>query len=92
MINVQIVKVDSWQASFECANPNCQHLPEYIEYIPRQSLWVGEKYYLKAGTTCAVISLSGFHIDTNEYYCRGCIDEVYQMIKSKMDTKLWAFQ
>jgi len=79
MINISVSTVA--MSGIKCWNPNCKHLPEYTDNI------IDDCYFLKRGTTMAIIYYSqGFEI-----YCRDCIDEVYRILKSKLDTKLWPF-
>ena len=66
----------------ECGCSTCKRLPEYHFNL------IGHVYHIKQDTICASICIDGFKI----IVCRGCIDEVYQYIKSKLDTKLWMFQ
>lgn len=79
MIKIWIEKMhnNSWQ----CAGAECQHLPEYFDKVLRT-------YYIKEDSVVAWMQLDG----PLKAYCRPCIDQVYQYIKSKMDSKLWAFQ
>jgi hypothetical protein len=80
MINISVETVE--MPGIKCWNSKCKYLSEYIGHI------IGDSYFLKQGSTMAIITTdNGFEI-----YCRDCIDEVYRMIKSKLDTKLWAFQ
>lgn len=84
MIKIEVFKVDI--SRMQCDNVNCKRLPEYFDQILNS-------FFLKRGTICASIT-----IETNigeygrQYYCRDCIDEIYQKIKSKLDSKLWIFQ
>jgi len=84
MINILTYEV--WESGIKCDNSNCKHLPEYTDRI------IGDNYHLKIGIVCIQIQLER---TVNEYayeiYCRGCIDEIYHLIKSKLDAKLWAF-
>lgn len=80
MIDIQLQKMNI--TGTRCAHKNCKHLPEHTVNI------LGSVYYIRVDTTVALISVSGH----TEYYCRGCIDEVYHLIKSKLDVKLWSFQ
>ena len=80
MINIELQKMN--RTGIHCANKNCKHLPEHMVNI------LGSVYYIRVDTTVALISVSGY----TEYYCRGCIDEEYQLLKSKLDVKLWSFQ
>lgn len=84
MINIRTYEV--WESGIKCCNTNCKHLPEYTDHI------IGDNFYLKIGTICALISIQHFMYDMHsDIYCRDCIDEIYHLIKSKLDTKLWAF-
>ena len=91
MLNIEITTVSI--EGFECANPNCKHLPEYIEYLGDKNIEYHE-YIIKPNTVCARITSNNASkiIGFTEFYCRDCIDDLYQMIKSKLDTNLWAFQ
>jgi hypothetical protein len=84
MINISTYEVQ--ESGIRCHNINCKNLPEYTDLI------INGNYFLKQGTICAEIAIQRtpnvYFYDT---YCRGCIDEIYQLIKSKLDTKLWAF-
>jgi len=86
MIKIDIIKLDA--TGITCSNPNCQHLPEYTNHI------LGDNYHIKPDTTVVIIAagtqFSEF-LHHKDVYCRGCIDEIYAMIKSKLDTKLWPF-
>lgn len=53
------------------------HNPKYHSNV------IGDCFYIKKGTIFAWIG--------NEVYCRDCIDQVYQRIRLKLDSKLWAF-
>lgn len=80
MIDIQIIIMRD--TGFRCANLNCKHNPEYMINI------LGNVWYIKIDTTVAVITLGGSRA---EYYCRECIDEIYKYMKTKLDSKLWAF-
>jgi hypothetical protein len=85
LINIELQKMNI--TGTHCANKNCKRLPEYMVNI------LGSVYYIRVDTTVAVISMgSSNHGLIVDYYCRGCIDEVYQLLKSKLDVKLWSFQ
>lgn len=79
MLDVQVYKLET--TGVHCANPDCKKDPKHMINI------IGRVWHIKTDTTVASITLKGNH----ETYCRGCIPEVYQMIKSKLDPKLWAF-
>lgn len=59
-----------------CDNPNCQY-HFLTKTIPPHTI------VAKISVTTAL---------KFEIYCRDCIDFLYQQLKSKLDTKLWAFR
>lgn len=79
MIDIQIQRLQS--TGIHCANRNCKHNPEYMINI------LGNVWYIKVDTPVALVLMSG----SVEYYCRDCIDFLYQYLKGKLDSKLWAF-
>jgi hypothetical protein len=80
MINISIIQMQ--QTGYHCSNPKCEHNPKHMINI------LGNVWYIKVDTSVAFITLTnGF----GEYYCRGCIDEIYQIVKLKLDSSLWAF-
>lgn len=79
MLKIDLIKME--MTGIRCAGINCKKLPEHMINI------LGSVYYIKADTTAVRVSLNG----REEYYCRGCIDDLYNMMKSKLDPKLWAF-
>lgn len=76
-----------------CGNDNCKHLSEYTDY---HESWFadapGPQWTIKEGSICAIIRLKNDRPSNWDYYCRGCIDEIYQMMKLEMNTNLWAFK
>lgn len=83
-MGVSIMDIDIEKASgeLECSNPDCLHLSEYHEQV-------GYNWKIKKGTMVAWVWLE--EVEGADVYCRACIDEIYQYIKTKLDTKLWAF-
>lgn len=79
MLHVQLHKLE--MSGIHCANPECKKDPKHLVNI------LGHVWHIKVDTTVAIVSLQG----KQETYCRGCIPELYQMLKSKLDPKLWAF-
>ena len=79
MLYVSLEKMQ--MTGIHCANLNCKKLPVDMVNI------IGSVFYIKVDTTVAAVSMGG----KVEYYCRSCIDELYQMLKMKLDPKLWAF-
>lgn len=84
MIDIEIKIQDL--SGFTCDNKDCKHNPEYSDNI------IGDVFYIKKNTVVAIISLSDYENGPYNLYCRDCIDDVYNQIKSKLDSKLWAFQ
>ena len=80
MINAFLLKIDD--SGWECKNPNCKHDPKYHFNI------IGNNYHLIQGQTALVINLG----ESQEIYCRECIDSIYQDLKPLLDTRLWAFR
>ncbi len=65
----------------KCRGFNCAKNPEYIS----------EKGRIKQGTTCVAIqmdSAAGYHVS---YYCRNCIDKLYDDMRKILNPKLWIF-
>ena len=89
MIDIKIFTVNETQ-SFKCVNEYCKRLPKYIvshiTYFPYK-----ENLFIKPGTIAAQIKLHKYGTNS-AIYCRACIDQAYQLIKSKLDTKLWIFK
>lgn len=79
MLHIRLEKLQI--TGLHCANHDCKKNPEYMFNI------LGSVWYIKVDTMVAVVSLGS----KEEYYCRGCIDELYKMIKMKLNPKLWAF-
>ena len=73
---VRILKATS--STFECENRNCQKLPKYVV--------IGSFGRLRIKKNSIYIKI-GYGI-----FCGGCIDEVYNEVKLKLNKKLWAFQ
>ena len=77
MIQVSVVRMQS--TGYDCFNPDCKRNPEYHYNI------VGQVWHIKVGHPVAFIFINNNH----EVYCRDCIDTVYLMLKSKLDSRLW---
>lgn len=78
-MKVEVFTVQDYSYN-ECSNLNCLRLPENITKIFIRNT----VYRIKKGTIAARID--------NKFYCNGCIDELYQLCKTKLNRKLWAFQ
>jgi hypothetical protein len=79
MLYIRLHKLE--MSGIHCAHPDCKKDPKHLINI------LGSVWHIKVDTTVAIVSLGG----KEETYCRGCIPELYQMVKSKLDPKLWAF-
>lgn len=64
-----------------CRNRNCQKKTEYIS----------ENGRIKSQTTCAAITMQSAAGFNTSYYCRDCIDQLYQDIKKILNPQLWVF-
>lgn len=64
----------------KCRHPKCRKLLEFI---------TDDK--IKANTTCAAIVFKSAFGECTAFYCRDCIDFVYNDIKSVLNSNLWAF-
>jgi len=88
MIHVE-VKTIHWNG-VQCSNEHCKRLPEYIHYTNSNYMQAGggfrQDWFIKPGTIVAWVGNGADNI-----YCRDCIDQVYQLLKSKLDSKLWVF-
>lgn len=79
MIHIEIRKVT--ESGLKCDNFDCSHSQDLFDKVITT-------YYMKQDTTYAAVYLGG----KVDYYCRNCIDVFYKIVKSQMDTKLWAFK
>lgn len=79
MIDIRISRLQS--TGIHCANKECKRNPDYLINI------LGSVWYIKVDTPVAEVILQG----NREVYCRKCIDFLYTYLKSKLDSKLWAF-
>ena len=79
MLHIKLEKLQL--RGLHCAHHDCKKDPKHLVNI------LGSVWHLKVDTTIAVVSMGG----KEEYYCRGCIDELFKMVKMKLDPKLWAF-
>ncbi len=79
MISIQLLSMQ--ETGQHCANPNCKRNTDCMINI------LGSVWYIKTDTTVALITMQGRY----EYYCRDCIDFLYDLFKVKLNSKLWAF-
>lgn len=80
MLNIVLHKMD--RTGVHCAHPECKKNPKYMVNI------LGSVWYIRVDTTVAVVTVGGSRA---EYYCRECIDELFNEVRTKLDSKLWAF-
>ena len=64
-----------------CRNSTCEKKTEYITKSGR----------IKKDTTCAAIDMDSAAGYNTSYYCRDCIDKIYDDIKKILNPKLWVF-
>lgn len=65
----------------KCRNRDCKNKEEYIN----------ENGRIKKDTTCAAITMDSAAGYNTSYYCRDCIDTVYEDIRKILNPKLWVF-
>jgi hypothetical protein len=69
--------------SIYCSHNKCRRSPLYFD-DPLQEGWLPP---IKAGTIVGYIAIGSWR----ESYCRECIDDIFAVIKSNFDSKLWIF-
>jgi len=75
------IELDKSSGRSLCRSTTCAKDPEFIN----------ENGRIRKDTICAIIhtrSASGGH---SSYYCRGCIDKLYQDMKKILNPQLWIF-
>jgi hypothetical protein len=65
----------------KCRSGYCKQNPEYIS----------ENGRIKAGTTCVAITMRSAAGRNVSYYCRECVDQLYEDVKKILNPKLWVF-
>lgn len=80
MIKIQVIKLES--SGIQCDNKDCKKNPEYLYNI------IGSVHHIRKNTTVAIVSVG----NGSEVYCRDCIDDVYHIAKTTLDSKLWVFK
>lgn len=65
----------------KCRNNSCKKKEEYISANGR----------IKSETTCAAITMDSAAGFNTSYYCRDCIEVIYEDIKKILNPKLWIF-
>lgn len=61
---------------------DCKMNPEYVD----------EKGNIKKGNSCAKITIWGAKGGASAFYCRDCIDTLYEDVRKILNPKLWLFQ
>jgi len=64
-----------------CRSKDCKRLPEYVS----------EKGRIKSGTTCVAITMDSAAGFNTSYYCRDCVDKLYEDLKKILNPALWVF-
>jgi hypothetical protein len=78
-MDIQIYRMQ--ETGRHCNGKNCKRNPNYLINI------LGSVWYIKVDTVVAQFTIGG----SSEIYCRECIGDVYLMMKTKLDSKLWAY-
>lgn len=76
------IGLDKASGKAKCRYEKCKRKPEYISVKGR----------IKKDTTCAWISAQGAGGWHTSFYCRDCIDDIYQEMKKILNPQLWVFQ
>ena len=66
----------------KCRYRGCKQKPEFIS----------EKGRIKKDTTCVWIAIDSASGGAVGYYCRDCVDQIYQEMKKILNPQLWVFQ
>lgn len=75
------IKLEKASGRAKCRNAGCKLKPEYISESGR----------IKSDTTCAAIRMDSAAGYNTSYYCRDCIELIYEDIKKILNPKLWVF-
>jgi hypothetical protein len=65
----------------KCRNLSCRKKQEFIT----------DKGRIKTDTTCVAITMDSAAGYNTSYYCRDCIEIIYEDIKKILNPKLWVF-
>jgi hypothetical protein len=65
-----------------CRNRSCKCKIEFIN---------PKSYRIKKDTTCAAITMESAAGWNTSYYCRDCIEIIYEDMKKILNPKLWIF-
>jgi hypothetical protein len=75
------IQLEKASGSAKCRGPNCTDNPAYIS----------EKGRIKKDTTCVGITIRSAAGSNTSYYCRECIDKLYEDMRKILNPKLWIF-
>lgn len=75
------IKLEKSSGRALCRNKTCKRNPEYISEAGR----------IKSGTTCVAITMDSAAGFNTSFYCRECVDELYQELKKVLNPALWSF-
>jgi hypothetical protein len=75
------IELEKSSGRAKCRARDCKKLPEYIT----------DKGRIKVNTTCVAITMDSAAGWNTSYYCRDCVDKLYEDIKKILNPKLWVF-
>jgi hypothetical protein len=75
------IELEKSSGRAKCRSRTCKKKPEYIS----------ENGRIKAGTTCVAITMDSAAGWNTSYYCRDCVDQLYEDIRKILNPKLWVF-
>lgn len=77
-----------------CFNTNCKRLKEYIlqKGDPLWASYSREGPAIITGTIAVKIIFGTYPYEKEIYFCRSCVDDVFEIFKQKLDTRLWIFE
>ena len=76
---IQVVKS---KGNPKCRGFDCNQLPEHINPNGR----------IIKGTLVAKITVNSSVGYSEPIYCRDCIDQIYQTVREKLNSKIWIFE
>lgn len=75
------IELEKASGASKCRGPDCSMNPDYLT----------DKGRIKRGTTCVAITMGSAAGYNTSYYCRDCIDKIYDDIRKVLNPKLWVF-
>lgn len=65
-----------------CRGPRCEKKPEFVK----------DNGNIIKDSRCAKVSIWGAQGGSTAFYCRDCIDKLYEDVRKILNPKLWVFQ